>query len=70
MLTVTILLFTTLAMKGGAYIYYFENYVSKNSLSDFISPILEFLSTLGIDFLAMILFTLDLVFLMLGGLYL
>ena len=50
MLTVTILLFTTLAMKGGAYIYYFENYVSKNSLSDFISPILEFLSTLGIDF--------------------
>ena len=36
MLTVTILQFTTLAMKGGAYVYYFENYVSKNSLSDFI----------------------------------
>ena len=27
MLTVTILQFTTLAMKGGAYVYYFENYV-------------------------------------------
>ena len=50
MLTVTILLFTTLAMKGGAYVYYFENYVSKNSLSDFISPILDFLSSIGINF--------------------
>ena len=39
MLAVTILQFTTLAMKGGAYVYYFENYVSKNSLSDFISPL-------------------------------
>jgi len=50
MLTVTILLFTTLAMKGGSYIYYFENYVSKNSLTDFISPITEFLSSIGINF--------------------
>ena len=50
MLTVTILLFTTLAMKGGAYVYYFENYVSKNSLSDFISPIIDFLSIIGINF--------------------
>ncbi len=50
MLTVTILLFTTLAMKGGAYVYYFENYVSKNSLSDFISPIIDFLSSIGINF--------------------
>ena len=50
MLTVTTLLFITLSMKGGAYVYYFENYVSKNSLSDFISPILDFLSTIGIDF--------------------
>ena len=50
MLTVTILQFTTLAMKGGAYVYYFENYVSKNSLSDFISPILDFLSNIGINF--------------------
>ena len=50
MLTVTTLLFITLSMKGGAYIYYFENYVSKNSLSDFISPILDFLSNVGIDF--------------------
>ena len=50
MLTVTTLLFITLSMKGGAYVYYFENYVSKNSLSDFISPILDFLSNIGIDF--------------------
>ena len=50
MLSVTILLFTTLAMKGGAYVYYFENYVSKESLSDFISPILQFFSQIGINF--------------------
>ena len=50
MLTVTTLLFITLSMKGGAYVYYFENYVSKNSLSDFISPILDFSSNIGIDF--------------------
>ena len=50
MLTVTTLLFITLSMKGGAYVYYFENYVSKNSLSDFISPTLDFLSNIGIDF--------------------
>ena len=50
MLTVTTLLFITLSMKGGAYVYYFENYVSKNSLSDFISPILDLLSNIGIDF--------------------
>ena len=50
MLIVTILQFTTLAMKGGAYVYYFENYVSKDSLSDFISPIIDFLSSIGINF--------------------
>ena len=50
MLSVTILLFTTLAMKGGAYVYYFENYVSKESLSDFISPILNFFSQIGFNF--------------------
>ena len=50
MLSVTILLFTTLAMKGGAYVYYFENYISKESLSDFISPILNFFSQIGINF--------------------
>ena len=50
MLTATILLFTTLAMKGGAYIYYFENYVSYKSLDEFVYPILEFLSTIGIKF--------------------
>jgi len=50
MLTVTTLLFITLSMKGGAYVYYFENYVSENSLSDFISPTLDFLSNIGINF--------------------
>ena len=50
MLAITTLLFITLSMKGGAYVYYFENYVSENSLSDFISPILDFLSNIGINF--------------------
>ena len=50
MLTVTTLLFITLSMKGGAYVYYFENYVSENSLSDFISPTLDFLSNIGVNF--------------------
>ena len=50
MLTITTLLFITLSMKGGAYVYYFENYVSENSLSNFISPILDFLSNIGINF--------------------
>lgn len=36
MLVATILVFITLAMKGGTYLYYFENYVSKASLSGFL----------------------------------
>ena len=50
MLTLTTLLFITLAMKGGAYVYYFKNYVDKESLTSFISPILDFLSGIGINF--------------------
>ena len=50
MLVITILLFTTLAMKGGAYIYYFENYVSYNALEEFILPVLDFMSNAGINF--------------------
>lgn len=50
MLCLTTLSFITLAMKGGSYIYYFENYVDKSILENFISPILDFLSTIGINF--------------------
>ena len=50
MLLVTTLVFITLAMKGGAYVYYFENYVDKEELSAFIQPILDFSSTVGINF--------------------
>ena len=41
MLVLTTLTFVSLAMKGGSYIYYFENYVDKARLTDFISPILK-----------------------------
>lgn len=50
MLLVTTLVFITLAMKGGAYVYYFKNYVDKNSLTAFIQPMLNFLSGVGINF--------------------
>ena len=39
MLVLTTLTFVSLAMKGGSYVYYFENYVDKTRLTDFISPI-------------------------------
>ena len=50
MLVFSTLSFVTLAMKGGSYIYYFENYVDKERLSSFISPILDFLTKIGINF--------------------
>ena len=50
MLSLTTLSFITLAMKGGSYVYYFENYVNKNTLENFISPILNFLTSIGINF--------------------
>ena len=50
MLLLTTLTFITLAMKGGSYVYYFQNFVDKNSLTDFISPILESLSNIGVNF--------------------
>jgi Na+/melibiose symporter-like transporter len=50
MLTLTILVFITLAMKGGSYVYYFNNYVDKASLIKFISPVISTLSDLGINF--------------------
>lgn len=49
MLTLTMLVFVTLSMKGGAYVYYFENYVNKEQLTLFIEPILDFLSSIGIN---------------------
>jgi Na+/melibiose symporter-like transporter len=50
MLVLTTLVFITLAMKGGSYVYYFKNYVDKESLTAFIKPILTFLSGIGINF--------------------
>jgi Na+/melibiose symporter-like transporter len=50
MLVITTLIFITLAMKGGAYVFYFNNYVDKTVLTDFISPILNFLSHIGLNF--------------------
>lgn len=50
MLVLTTLVFITLAMKGGAYVYYFKNYVDKERLTAFITPILNFLSGIGINF--------------------
>ena len=50
MLTLTTLVFITLAMKGGAYVYYFKNYVDKESLTNFITPLLNGLTSIGVDF--------------------
>jgi glycoside/pentoside/hexuronide:cation symporter, GPH family len=50
MLTLTVLVFITLAMKGGAYVYYFNNYVDPVALASFISPVLNSLSNIGINF--------------------
>jgi glycoside/pentoside/hexuronide:cation symporter, GPH family len=50
MLTLTILVFITLAMKGGSYVFYFNNYVDKVALANFISPVISALAALGINF--------------------
>ncbi|WP_297099276.1 MFS transporter [uncultured Draconibacterium sp.] len=50
MLTLTILVFVTLAMKGGSYVYYFNNYVDEAALQSFIQPILDSLSAIGLNF--------------------
>jgi len=50
MLTLTILVFITLAMKGGSYVYYFNNYVDKAALNSFVGPVLSTLSGLGLKF--------------------
>ena len=50
MLFVTILVFVTLALKGGSYVFYFNNYVDEVTLAIVISPITSFLSSIGINF--------------------
>lgn len=50
MLTLTTLVFITLALKGGAYVYYFKNYVDKESLTAFVNPITSFFSEHGMNF--------------------
>jgi len=50
MLTVTALIFITLAMKGGSYVYYFNNYVDEPALASFISPITDFFNSIGMNF--------------------
>ncbi len=50
MLLLTTLVFITLAMKGGGYVYYFENYVNKESLTTFITPVLNAFTKAGINF--------------------
>jgi len=50
MLLITTLTFVSLAMKGGSYVYYFENFIDASRLTSFINPVLEFLSSIGINF--------------------
>jgi GPH family glycoside/pentoside/hexuronide:cation symporter len=50
MLSVTALIFITLAMKGGSYVYYFNNYVDEASLKNFIAPITGFFDSIGMNF--------------------
>jgi glycoside/pentoside/hexuronide:cation symporter, GPH family len=50
MLSLTILVFITLAMKGGSYVFYFNNYVDKAALAKFIGPVITGLNDLGINF--------------------
>jgi sugar (glycoside-pentoside-hexuronide) transporter len=49
MLVTTTLVFITLAMKGGSYVYYFENYIDKNELTSFLEPFKKFLPTFEND---------------------
>ncbi|WP_318311775.1 MFS transporter [Flagellimonas crocea] len=49
MLSLTTLVFITLAMKGGSYVYYFENYVDQSSLNAFLNPLKPFLPTFEND---------------------
>jgi GPH family glycoside/pentoside/hexuronide:cation symporter len=46
----TFLVFITLAMKGGAYVYYFENYVDQSALKTFLAPLIDTLNSIGMNF--------------------
>ncbi|WP_343328648.1 MFS transporter [Polaribacter staleyi] len=45
MLVLTTLIFITLAMKGGSYVYYFENFVNEEKLRVFLDPYRSMLPT-------------------------
>ncbi|MGJ8761330.1 MFS transporter [Polaribacter sp. R2A056_3_33] len=45
MLVLTTLIFVTLAMKGGSYVYYFENFVNEEKLRAFLDPYRSILPT-------------------------
>lgn len=45
MLVLTTLIFVTLAMKGGSYVYYFENFVNEEKLRVFLDPYRSMLPT-------------------------
>ena len=49
-LSVTTLLFITLSMRGGSAVFYFENYVFEENLSEFLAPLLSFINDIGIEF--------------------
>jgi glycoside/pentoside/hexuronide:cation symporter, GPH family len=49
MLILTVLVFITLAMKGGSYVYYFENFVDQAQLTAFLNPLKSFLPTFEND---------------------
>ena len=44
MLILTVFVFITLSLKGGSYVYYFENYVSKSHLTDFLAGLPKWFS--------------------------
>lgn len=50
MLVLTTFVFITLAMKGGSYVYYFNNYVDKQTLTNFVQPMTKALSDIGLNF--------------------
>src|SRR5699024_218394 len=50
MLVLTTLVFVTLSLKGGSYVFYFKNYVDQESLANFVNPITHFLSNIGLNF--------------------
>ncbi|MDA3882717.1 MAG: MFS transporter [Bacteroidales bacterium] len=50
MLLVTISVFMTLSLKGGSYLYYFENYLNKQALAEFLLPLKGVLDSIGLSY--------------------